>query len=224
MAKKVSNKVTIVREHARHVRISEKNPDGITIVDRHPRRLEGTSLDRLEIDQIFQTYDKKSIPYPTSKKLPEYKNADKYDDLIAVWTDYFNKKLNVNPPLDPDVVKALIASESGFKEDPLDNKIALGIIQITKETFKVLQDPKGEAKDFIFTKIQQKDLRNPSISIPMGIRWIQRKRALAKHKLKREPNHEEIILEYKGMLKSNSPLKKKALQNYRYHYEKLKSL
>lgn len=36
----------------------------------------------------------------------KYKNADKFDEIIAVWTDLFNKKFNADPPLDPDVVKA----------------------------------------------------------------------------------------------------------------------
>lgn len=91
-----------------------------------------------------------------------------------MWTDYFNKKFNSNPPLDPDVVKALIASESGFRLDPKENKIAFGIAQITKPTFKILQAPDGETKDFIFKKIRQKDLKDPNIAIPLAVRWLHR--------------------------------------------------
>lgn len=67
-----------------------------------------------------------------------------------MWTDYFNKKFNANPPLEPDVVKALISSESDFHPNPPGNrKIAIGIAQITKQTLKILQDPDGEAKEVL---------------------------------------------------------------------------
>lgn len=207
-----------------HIPVSEKNPTGITIRDRHLRRLKGTYLDAGEIAAIFKGYDRKGIAYPTKGKLTEkYKSADKYDEVIAVWTDYFNKKFNADPPLDPDVVKALISSESDFNPDPLGNrKIAVGIAQITKKTLKILQDPKGEAKEFIFKDIRQKDLKDPNISIPMAVRWLHRKKETAASKLKRTPSHEEIILEYKGLLKSDSEYKKAGLKKYREAYATLK--
>jgi len=223
MAKKIPKKTTTVREHPLHVPVSKNNPTGITIRDRHLRRLNGTYLDSTEIESIFKNYDRKGLVFPTKGKLKEYKNADKYDEVIAVWTDYFNKKFNVEPPLDPDVVKALIASESGFDSDPLRNrKIALGIAQITKKTFKVLQDPNGEVKEFIFKGFLQKDLKNPNISIPMAIFWLHRKRETATNRLQRTPNYEEIILEYKGLLNSSTKLKDKALEVFRGHYVSLK--
>lgn len=224
MAKKLRRKITTVREHPMHVPISEKNPTGITIRDRHRRRLKSTYLDAAEIEALFKNYDRKGIAYPTKGKLTEkYKNADKHDEVIAVWTDYFNKKFNADPPLDPDVVKALISSESDFNPNPLGNrKIAIGIAQITKKTLKILQDPKGEAKEFIFKDIRQKDLKNPNISIPMAVRWLHRKKETVTSKLKRAPSHEEIILEYKGLLKSDSAYKKAGLKKYREAYAKLK--
>lgn len=222
MAKKEQKKAIIVREHPMHVPVSQKNPTGITIRDRHPRRLKGIYLDREEIESVFKTYDRKDIIFPASKKL-EHKNSDKYDELIAVWTDYFNKKFEANPPFDPDVLKALIASESGFREDPPENKIAFGIAQITPQTFKALQDPKGEVKDFIFNDIRKKDLKDPNIAIPMAVRWLFRKKRLAEGKLGRGATAEEIILEYKGLLKSKSDEKKRALKNFKENYDKLKN-
>ncbi len=149
MAKKARKKITTVREHPMHVPISGKNPTGETIRDQHLRRLVGTFLDADEISSIFKSYNRKSITYPTRGKLPKYINADNYDDVIAVWADYFNKKFNADPLLDPDVIKALLASESSFNPNPLSNrKIALGIAQITKSTLKIMLDPNGEIKDF----------------------------------------------------------------------------
>lgn len=219
--KKSKRKFTRVREHPRHVPVSKKNPDGITIVDEHPRRLPGTYLGTNEIRQIFEEYDRKSILYPSKGKLPEYANADLYDDLIAVWSDYFNKKFNTNPPLDPDVVKALIGSESSFDPKP-KTKIAIGLAQITRDTLRILQDESGEAKDFIFTKVLQKDLLDPAISIPLATRWLFRKRQTAEHALGRSPNPEEIVLSYKGLLKSSTKYKNTSLINFRKKYESLK--
>ena len=218
----IGKKTTNVREHPRHVPVSKKNPLGITIVDQHLRRLPGTFLGPNEIKSVFKGYDLKNLIYPAKRKLTEYKNADMYDEIIAIWTDYFNKKFKTHPSLSPDVVKALIGSESGFDPDPPKNKVALGITQITKETLKILQDPKGEAKEFIFSKIRQKDLKNPAIAIPLATRWLFRKRETASSKLKREPNIDELILEYKGMLKSKTALKEAALQSFKEKYDRLR--
>ena len=79
-----------------------------------------------------------------------------------------------------------------------------------------------EAKEFIFKKIRQKDLKDPNIAIPMAVRWLQRQKETATSKLKKAPTHEEIILEYKGLLKSNSEYKKAGLKKYREAYEALK--
>ncbi len=216
------SKTTAVREHERHVSKSPTNPDGMTTVHRHLRRLPGTALDPDEIASTFKNYDRKNLVLPTKKKITDFKNSDDYDDFIAVWTDFFNKKMELNPPLDPDVIKALIASESRFELNP-ENPLAFGIAQITKATLKIVQDPSGEARTFIFHKVRQKDLMNPSIAIPIAIRWLSRKKALAKSKLGREPNAEEIILEYKGLLKSSTTYKDNALASFRKYYALLKS-
>lgn len=217
----VKKKIVTVREHSRNVPVSKKNPTGVTIVDKHSRHLHGTFLDINEIEKTVKNYNLRKIIFPKADKLEEYPNSDKYDDLIAIWTDYFNNKFPSDSLLDPDVVKALIGSESDFELDP-KNPLAIGIAQITKETFKSLKDPKGETKDFIFIKITLKDLKNPDIAIPMAIRWLFRKKRLAQGKLGKEPTAEEIILEYKGLLKSKSQYKDKAITKFRKLYERLK--
>ena len=59
MAKKVKKKTTIVREHPMHVPVSKKNPLGTTIRDRHIRRLKGTYLDLIEIEEILKITTRK---------------------------------------------------------------------------------------------------------------------------------------------------------------------
>jgi hypothetical protein len=213
-------KTTVVKEHKRRVSASTKNPSGSTLVDRHLRRLPGTFLDPETILEIVKAYNTKGLNFPTAHALG-CPDGNKYDKQIAIWTDYFAKKFKDEPAIHPNIIKALIGSESSFEVDPPGNKVALGIAQITKQTFKVLQAADGEAKEFIFKGVRQKDLKNPDVAIPMGVRWLYVKQKLAKHKLGYWPSPEELILEYKGMLKSNTPLKDKALKNFREKYATL---
>ena len=178
----------------------------------------GTYLDEKEIYKIANGYTLKRLVKPAkSEKIEE----NLYDNSIAIWCDYFSKLLNFVPPMDPDMIKALIASESDFRLDP-KNPIAIGLAQITKETLKIIQNPKGEAQDFIFNSIRQKDLKNPDLAIPIAVRWLVYKKTRAESKLGGPATHEEIILEYKGLLKSKTEFKKKALERYHELYKILK--
>lgn len=218
---KKKTKVVSVKEHSRKVPISAKNPGGITIVDKHSRYIDGKFIDQEMIGNIFREYKKKGLVYPASGKL-KYPNADKFDELIAVWCDYFNQKLNLSPQIDPDMVKALIATESGF--NPLaKNKIAQGLTQITKNTLEIMQDLDGEAKDFVFKGIKRKDLDDPNISMAMGVRWLAQKQKLAFSKLNRAPTPDEVVRMYKGVLKDKSKKATKIMESYREFYEKLKN-
>jgi hypothetical protein len=131
MPAKKQSKIVVVKTHPRRVPISKKNPSGRTIVDRHLRHIDGQYLDLNLIEETFRNYDKKKILRPESGKLL-LPNEDKYSEHIAVWVDYFNKKLNLKPPLDPDMVKALVASESTFKPEAV-NKDAGSIMRNLKE-------------------------------------------------------------------------------------------
>ncbi len=62
-----------------------------------------------------------------------------------------------------------------------------------------MQVAKGEAKEFVFSNIRQKDLIDPIVAIPMGVRWLMYKSKRAAAKLGKQPSHEDIILEYKGL-------------------------
>ncbi len=221
MTTPTSKKTTVVHKYRRHVPVSKKNPSGITNVRQHVRRIPGTALTANEIKKTRNSYTMKGLIYPKQDDL-EYRNGNKYDDLIAIWTDYFNSKFLTPPsaPLDPNIVKALIASESDFQLDP-KNPTAIGIAQITRATLKILQDSNGEAKKFFFTGIRQQDLKDPEIAIPLAIRWLFRKRETATNTLGRIPTPEELILEYKGLLKSKSEYKRKALIKFKTKYAKL---
>jgi len=70
---------------------------------------------------------------PNVGELPQFKKeGKKYDDIIRGWTNYWNNIFKPSEPLDPDLVKALIGSESSFKLNPKDNPLAFGLMQITE--------------------------------------------------------------------------------------------
>lgn len=222
MAKTPKGKSSIVHRHPRRVPVSKKNPTGVTIVSQHVRHISGSKLGPKEIKKITKEYRRTNLAYPNPNDL-KYKDGNKYDEIIGIWVDYFNLKFITPPlaPLDPNIIKALIASESDFRVNPKNPK-AVGIAQITPDTLKTLQNPNGETKDFLFSSVRQKDLKDPEIAIPLAIRWIFRKHQTAANKLKRPPNAEELILEYKGLLKSKSDYQKSALAKFRKHYYDLK--
>lgn len=213
-------KTVVVREYSRRVLVSKKNPAGRTIVDRHLRHIDGQYLDRRLIEESFISYDKKNIPRPGKGKL-HLPDEDKYDDYIAVWVDYFNKKLKLKSLLDPDMMKALIASESTFKPHAINAK-ATGLTQITTDTLKILHNLSGQSKDFVFKDIQKKDLKNPNVSIALGVRWLAYKKQYADELLKRVATSDEVIQVYKGILNDNSDKAKRIMKDYRGFYEKLK--
>lgn len=210
-----------VRAHRRKVARSSEHPDGVTIVRRHLRRAFGTNFKKADIFSVFQRFDRANLRRPIGGKI-KAKDADLYDEQISVWVAYFENLYGRTSAITPNVIKALIASESDFNPNP-NTKIAIGIAQITRSTFKILKDVKGEAKDFIFTDVALADLKNPEIAIPMAVRWVFRKLETARGRLRREPSSEELILEYKGLLNSKSKFRINAIEKFRRSLESLES-
>jgi len=216
---KKSKSIT-VREHVRRVPISSKNPTGRTVVDRHLRHIDGQYLDLTLIEEVFKKYDKKKTLHPAKSKL-NIPSEDDFDEYIAVWVDYFNKKIKLKEPLDPDMIKALVASESAFNPNAVNRK-ATGLTQITTDTLKTLQDLDGESKDFVFKDILKKDLKVPNVSIALGVRWLAYKKKYAEKILKRAATSDEIIQVYKGTLNDRSRTASQIMKKYREFYAKLK--
>ncbi|MEW6055923.1 MAG: transglycosylase SLT domain-containing protein [Bdellovibrionota bacterium] len=107
--------------------------------------------------------------------------------------------------MDPDLVKALIASESGFNPEPKPQSAgragkARGSMQLTDQAVKILADEKGELKNHL-VNISQEETLNPNANICAGIRWLFRKRSLASARLKRTATWEEGVAEYKAYLR-----------------------
>lgn len=215
-----------VREHERKVEVSEENPDGITIVDAHCRK--NPSHHEIfvadELQEIATIYFKnvKTMPKPDTLGYP---HGNDFDELIGGWTQFWNDIFNSKEPLDPNVVKALVASESSFRINTSANsKIgkAKGLIQVTEQTRKILADQKGELSDFLIT-LSKKDIFDPNLNLAAGIRWLFHKKYLASHRLKREATWMEAIAEYKGILSQLGKIEKsdEIMRKLKEKYEKL---
>jgi len=108
-------------------------------------------------------------------------------------------------PLNPNLIKVLIASESSFRVNlSTPTKIksqgnAYGLMQITDGTLKTLADQYGELRNHLI-HIPQEKIFDSSANICAGVRWLFQKKHLADHRLKHESTWIEVIAEYKGIL------------------------
>lgn len=193
-----------VKEHLENIPPSKSHPHGI-IITRHdhcatnPSDKDELSFD--EIQYITETYFSTLPGPPASGKLLKFANADKYDSEIRGWTRYWNEVFKPDVPLDPNLIKALIATESSFDENPKQTKTKVktvyGLMQIKSDTLSYLGDTKGELKNYLI-RLSKSQVLSPSANICAGIRWLFQKKKLATGRLNREPTWFEAIIEYKS--------------------------
>lgn len=216
-----------VSSYPRHVSHSKKNPDGITIVDGHCRS-NPSKKDQIypdEVHKIAQKYFGRLRKMPAELK---QRGGNDYDRIIAGWVKYWNDVLEPREPLDVNIVKALISTESDFKEKAIieasKGNWARGLTQITDQTIQILKDEKGELKNFLIN-LDQKEAFDPNLNICAGIRWLFHKKNLLEHKLNRSATWEEAVMEYKSFTRDLKQGKTTAVQQqdkFRKIYEKLK--
>ncbi|MFN9067155.1 MAG: transglycosylase SLT domain-containing protein, partial [Bdellovibrionales bacterium] len=143
-----------------------------------------------ELKQIALKYFDKIKLRPTPDNLDFKYRGNRFDTIIAGWTKYWNDVLNPDEDLDPNLVKALIATESGFD---IEAKIkagkkadyARGLMQVTDWALEILKDEKGELRDHLID-LDQNDMAEAELNIAAGLRWLHRKRETASSKLKRK--------------------------------------
>ncbi len=194
-----------VVDHELSVPESAKGPGYKTPRHGHCRRNSGGKevYTAQELREIAHRYfeslrgDPEVMPVPDSLG---FDNGNIYDTSIAGWTEFWNETLKPERPLTPDFVKALIATETGFRIYPdTPSKIgrARGPIQITEATRKILQNPKGELSDHLI-ELTVEESRGTDPNIAAGIRWLYHKRGLLERRIKRNASWEEAAAEYKG--------------------------
>lgn len=205
-----------VISHSLHVPVSEKNPSGLTIRDGHCR-LNRSKKDQIysdELQKIAQEHFGRLRKLPTPDKL-DRPNGNEYDRIIAGWTKYWNEILKPKVSLDPNFVKALIRTESDFKEKDTalasKGNWARGLMQVTDETIGILKNEKGELKDFL-VNLDQNEAFDPNLNIAAGIRWLFHKKHLLESRLKRPVSWEEAAMEYKAYTRDLKKGDKKAIK------------
>ncbi len=217
-----------VRTHPLHVPPSRTHSEGsITTRKEHCAR-NPSGKDQLyseEIQEIasqnFSNLKKKLCSLPLIFGV----DNSKYDDFIAGWVQYWNDVLKPDDILDPNLIKALIASESGFDPKALaskkDSNSARGLMQITNESRKLLGGDHGDLKDHLIT-LTKAELNDPNLNICAGIRWLFEKRRLLSARLKRSVTWVETVWDYKAVKRAKT--KKKAGEikaEFNSFYEKL---
>jgi hypothetical protein len=183
--------------HPLHVKPSKKNPDGITT--RHYTCVKNPDYkDALyphEIEQIAETHFA-SLTGPPKAYSFKRPNGNSYDSLIRGWTRYWNEVLKPTEALDPDLVKALIFTESSFRAK-LHYRTARGLMQILSTSVKALKNYKGELYDH-FVILTRNDLFDPNLNICGGIRWFFHKKKLREIRLKRPVSWLEAVAKIKA--------------------------
>ncbi len=191
-----------VSSHPLHIPVSNKNPMGVTLRDGHCRtnpskkdQLYTDEIQKMAIEYFAQV---KHLPKPNLLGRP---NGNKFDLLIAGWTQYWNEVFQPATPLPPNLVKALISTESDFKVTAKvlasEKNWARGLMQVTDQTLSILKDEKGELKDYL-VNVDQGDIHDPNLNIAAGIRWLFHKKFLLEKRKKREVTWEEAVMEYKA--------------------------
>jgi hypothetical protein len=217
----------LVREHAVHVHPSKKHPDGKDTICHEHCAKNPSGKDELsfaEIKHISATYFAGLTGSPTPHALTKiFPHADKYDVEIRGWVKYWNDIFKLDEPLDPNVVKTLIATESSFDPKPKKYARVYGLMQITGRTHQYLKGEKKELKDH-FVCVSTKELIDASCNICAGVRWLFRKRETATALLKRKASWEEIVEDYKAILAlriSNEPYNPKPMDHFREYFKLL---
>jgi hypothetical protein len=159
-----------------------------------------------EIKSISKTHFSALEGPPKTGALKDFHNADNFDELILGWVHYWNEIFHAKDTLDPNLVKALIASESSFdpkksratKSKKLGN--ARGLMQITDATLTIIGDHDGELRDHIIC-LTHAEVMDPSANICTGVRWLFMKKAAAAERLHHQATWDDAVAEYKGILK-----------------------
>ncbi len=210
-----------VRRHARNVKASSKHESGKTSVRQHCRR-NPSGKSQLYPDEILEIMERGAAELQglgTIARLSTPTEANNFDMEILVWTKYWNDIFNPVNPLDPNVVKALLGSESTFGKFSKDVRVsagnyARGPFQITDKTRKYLSDEKGELSDHYLT-LTAKDVKNSSMAASAAIRWLFHKKYLASSYLGHEATWDEAVAEYKAYLRKKKPFQEqKGMKNY----------
>ncbi len=193
-----------VRTHPLHIPPSQTFPEGHETIRHEHCARNPSGKDQLypeEIQEISNMHfsDLKNKPCPSALNFGP--QGSQFDNLIAGWVQYWNEVLKPEISLEPNLVKALIASESSFDPNKLANSknsnSARGLTQILNNTRKLIGGAQGGLKDHLITA-NKAQLMDPSVNICSGIRWLFEKKRLASAHINKSASWIDAIWEFKG--------------------------
>lgn len=205
-----------VSEHLKEGNIDTTNP--------HCRR-NPSHKDVLKAEEILKITELEIFQNPPIRASTNdmgYKGLDKkFDNLINGWCAYWNSVLGSTDPLHPNILKALIATESGFEVNPkrTAKHTAIGITQIMPQTIKLLSIRSNELKSH-FVEITKEEAFNPVVNICASTRWLFRKYELMK-KRKKSITWLNVLEEYKGIGKQKGKESDEIRNRIMREYKKL---
>lgn len=182
-----------VKEHLKKGNVDPTNP--------HCRK-NPSKKDILKADEIHKITENILFKNPSVKATKNdlgFKNGNDFDYLINGWCAYWNDVFKMEPALHPNHVKALIATESGFKLKPKGppGHTAIGITQIMPKTVSLLSQRSKELKNN-YIEVTKEEMLDANINICSSVRWLFRKRELV---IRKRPNADwlDTLEEYKGI-------------------------
>lgn len=173
-----------------------------------------------ELEKIASEHFSKLKGPPVANDLG-FKNGNEFDDYIRGWTRFWNDVFKPRDPLDPNLVKALIASESGFRVNPKVGPYkARGLMQVTDASRSIMSETGGELKDHL-VHVSEKDIIDPNFNIAEGVRWLFHKRDLASSALHRPASWDEAVANYKSILNKKDKNSLKLMDRFRKYLKEL---
>lgn len=160
-----------------------------------------------EINAISKRFATEKLKPPKAYNF-NAKDGNKYDLLIAGWVKYWRDVFGTESKITVDFVKILMMSESSFRPNITaqthnNSGHAIGLMQLTDTTLKLIQEESKELRDHAF-RLKRDDLFDQNVNICVGVRWLFRKREIAKYLLKKEPTELQLAEEYKGIRNDSS--------------------
>lgn len=218
-----------VRRHPKHL-----NSGKATDHDGHCRKnpskkdlLKGDEMELIASSDLFLNTKVKVSKNNLKMPLVSLEKQNQYDDFISGWTAYWNEVFQLEPSLHPNYVKALMATESTFNtkawapNSKPTTGLARGLMQLTEKTTRQAKDHKLREYIDHFIDLEYEDLWDPNKNIALGVRHLFRKRETAKWVLKREPTWFEVLMDYKGQIKSKSEEAKNTRERLKKHLQKM---
>ncbi len=214
-----------VKEHIVHTKPSKEHPEGTTKKIHDHCAINPSKKDILTFDEI-QIITKKYFPHlsgpPKTGVLKGYAGADKFDAEIRGWVRYWNDIFSFPSPLEPDLVKALIASESSFHPEydipsGQGDGRARGLMQVTDYTMHILSNLHGELHDHLL-HFDHPKLLDPSTNICAGVRWLFRCFVIARSQLGDDTTWVDAAIQYKGKLGITPPPREVEIFLHHYSY------